>query len=169
MLRGLVVRALEAFLGPCSLLDSELPYPGGPIMALDARSRVTLVSFEPEDGAQALLTGLAAWHEMHANQLWLARLYPELPRSAADQALRLVVLMPAPLPGATLLAGSEDGLSVFTFRVLAVNGEAALLVEPVGEPHETAAPGNETADPRPGLGAGPELTDEESAFLAQIG
>ncbi len=168
VLRDLVAGSLETIIGPCSLINPELPCTGGPILALDARGRATLISFEPDDGAQALLNGLAAWHEMQAGDPWVRRLYPELSRSAPGETARLVILIPAPLPGAVLL-NDADSLGVFTFRVFTVNNESALLVEPAGFPHReapsysnagevSAAPGDETG-----------LTEEESDFLGQIG
>ncbi len=168
VLRDLVAGSLEAIIGPCSLINPELPCTGGPILALDAHRRATLISFEPDDGAQALLNGLAAWHETQAGDLWVRRLYPELSRSGPGENTHLVVLIPAPLPGAALLANT-DNLSVFTFRVFTVNNEAALLVEPAGIPRR-AAPSYSDADAVPtGPGDEPGLTEEEADFLGQIG
>ncbi|MHB8455020.1 MAG: hypothetical protein ACYDDO_10070 [Acidiferrobacterales bacterium] len=168
VLRDLVAGSLEAIIGPCSVINPELPCTGGPILALDAQRRATLISFEPDDGAQALLNGLAAWHETQAGDRWVRHLYPELSRSASGGTARLVVLIPAPLPGAALLANTDD-LSVFTFRVFTVNNEAALLVEPTGIPHR-AISSYSNADAIPAeSGDEPGLTEEESDFLGQIG
>ncbi len=167
-LRALIVASLDAFLGPTTVLDPELACTGHPVLALDAAHRLTLVSFDPGDGIQALLSGLSAWHETRAGSLWLKRLYPELHQLDGSPAPRLIVLMPELPPGISLIASDECGLEIFCFRVLAVDGQPALLVEPATEsppaPEVGAAPRH--SQPVPNVDS--ELTEEETAFLESI-
>ena len=164
-LRGLIVASLDAFLGPVTVLDAELACTGHPILALDVAHRPTLVSFDPADGNQALLSGLSAWHETRAASPWLKRLYPELHQLDGSPAPRLIVLMPELPPGISLVTSDEGGLQIFCFRVLAVDGQPALLIEPATgsspAPEVDKAPRH--SQPVPNVDS--ELTDEEAAFL----
>ncbi|MHB8345702.1 MAG: hypothetical protein ACYDHM_00705 [Acidiferrobacterales bacterium] len=164
-LRNLVASSLDAFLGPASVLDVELACTGCPILALDASRRLTLVSFDPEDGIQALLSGLTAWHETRAGQPWLKRLYPELRPPDASLVPRLIVLMPELPPGIGLIAQKEGDLQIFCFRVLAVDGQTALLVEPVTESPAAPATGPAPQSAQPVSAITAEITEEETAFL----
>lgn len=169
ILRNLVAGCLHAFLGPCTLLEPELPFSGGPMLVLRGRSDVTLISFDTQDSALALTSGLEAWEDLGANRLWFAGRHPELAPSAPAEAVRLVVLMPSSLPGADLLGRGHRNLTLFTFRVLAVNGETALLVEPVRDPADGIASDPEHGRHRNAADAGSGLTEEEIAFLEQTG
>ncbi len=158
-LRALFAASLESFLGPASVLDAELSCPGSPILALDSTGRLTLISFDAEDGIEAFLTGLAAWQETRAGTPWLRRLYPSLCQMEAPLTPRLVVLMPALPPGFELVASDRDHLQIFCFRVLSVDGQPALLVEPANRVAHglITAPGQVDTDP--------QLTVEEATFL----
>ncbi len=165
VLRDLIIASIDSFLGQSSVLDAELSCSGCPILALDAERRLMLISFDPEDGIQALLSGLAAWHETRAGSPWLRRLYPELRQADTFLPPRLVVLMPTLPPGITLLATGEDSLQIFRFRVLAVDGQTALFVEPATELPVATTVGDAPQLSRPDVGTDSNLTDEETAFL----
>ena len=167
ILRKLVAASLQNFLGPCSLLDPELPFTGAPMLVLEAHGDLVLLSFDPEDGGHALLAGLAAWNDLIANRLWLTRQYPEVAPFLQDQVPRLAVLMPTLLPGADLLVRGSNEVMIFTFRVLAVNGETALLIDAAAD-SAVNAPSRGQLVRQDKAPAAPGLTEEEEDFLDQI-
>ena len=168
-LRDLIVASLDSLAGPATLLDAELPCAGRPVLALDAARRLTLISFDPEDGIEALLSGLTAWDELRAAGPWLQKLYPMTAGELGAPLLppQLIVLTPTPLPGTNLITAGESGLKILRFRVLSVDGQAALLVEPPVQPSAAlSAGGPPLTQNRTTPTADLDLTAEEAAFLA---
>lgn len=160
-LRDLIVASLDSFLASATVLDAELSCSGSPILAFEAASGLTLISFDPEDGIEALLTGLSAWQETCAGTPWLKRLYPQLGKIEGPLSPRLVVLMPTLPPGIDLITSDPNRLQIFCFRVLLVNGQAALLIEPANQAPTPAAAAKLSIP----IDAASQLTEEETVFL----
>jgi hypothetical protein len=141
-LRDLILDNLDAILGDgARAWDDMPPVDECCLGAIDAQNDLILVSFDPTDATRALTTGLRCLDELTSELA--ARLLTPYRRPS-----RVLVLSPAPPPGSRAL--SRTGVVGWAgFRVLNVNGEFGLLLEPTapstGEPlsaRETPAAAN---------------------------
>lgn len=131
-LPALLCEALETLLGPQSrVLDASPPWADSAIFALDGNERPVLVQYDMEDGGRALLAGFATLEKLERDLHWLTRSYPEFSQGRPLILPDLVIVSPAPPPGAVRLCGESPCLRCFTFRALQINEETGLLLEPV--------------------------------------
>jgi hypothetical protein len=128
--RKLILESLGPHVGVDEIIDPELPLNGSPILALDTEGHPLIISFDTDDGAEALLMGLNAWDELQSSKPWLARLYPTLTTESISHYLRLMVLSPDLPPGARCLTEHPSFITFYTFRVLRLNTETVILIEP---------------------------------------
>jgi hypothetical protein len=167
-LRALVLASLEPVLGSATVLDESLPLEGAPALVLDGEGRATLVSFDPEDGGRALLSGLSALEAVASAGGWLAGHYPALAAPEALEGLQLLALGPT-APAGLGRTGTPPRLRVGTFRAVQVGEETGLLVDLVAHrPRrpEGPAPGPGRQQPfRTGLVT---LSAEEEAFFDRV-
>lgn len=130
VLRALLIDAVDELTGGKSqLLEPKLPWDGYPILVADAELHPVLISFDPVNSQSALLNGLQATEQIATALPWVNQVYTVL-----DQQLRpprLVVVSHDPPPGAVALLAGCPGLKLFCYRILSVNGEAGILLEPV--------------------------------------
>jgi len=90
---------------------------------------------------------------------------------------RLVVISHDPPPGTAALLANCPGLKLFSYKVLSVNGETGLLLEPVvmkdetsiGLGHHTSSPALAgSVEPASGPVAVPRLSEEEKTYFRQL-
>ena len=147
-LRHLIVENLSALLGEGARVWDEVPSLHDCCFGvLDTRNDLILVSFDAEDPTRALLNGLTSMEAL-ASDLAARLLTPYRKPS------RLLVVAPAPPPGASVLEASGF-IDWATFRVLSVNGEFGLLLEAAGShqrPLWAAASPPAAGLPRPAQG-----------------
>lgn len=154
-LRDLVVDNLAQLLGEGARPWDDMPsLHDGCLGAVDVRNELVLVSFDAEDASRALLSGLGCMEALSSDLA--ARLL-----SPYRKPGRLLVLAPTPPPGAGLFEGSGV-LEWMTFRVLSVNGEFGLLLEPAAPRQRAlwAPPPPGPAEPAPGV------AEEEAVQIA---
>lgn len=172
-LRDALVGNLADIAPDCRLLEAALPYAGAPLL-LEAGERPMLLSYDAENGARALLAGLAATERLRADAGWLARLHPSIPAANWGAPATLVVVAPSLPPGAGLIRLPMP-LRLFTFRALQVNGDTGILLETVGDsmstpsdppPDSTAPAPVKPPSSRPDAKLG--LSAAESAFFADL-
>lgn len=180
-LRTLLIDATAELAGENScLLEPKLPWDGHPILLADAGGHPVLVSFDLADSQAALVSGLHATDQLAIALPWVNQVYATLQQR--QKAPRLVVVSSEPPPGseAVLRSGSGAGLTMFSCRVLSVNGDMGILLEPLdGAPaaraavttlsHATqpAVPEVAPAAPRAAETV-PSLSDEERAYFQQL-
>ncbi|MGE0370500.1 MAG: hypothetical protein AB7Q01_01285 [Gammaproteobacteria bacterium] len=172
ILRELISDSLPHILGAgCTVVSNDLPFDGNHLLCLDADRRPVLVTFDARDGGRALLAALAAIEGLSDNRGMLYRLYPALfqrdpPHRGAvfrSEDLRLVVLSPQAPPAAAYLAHAFPALSAQTFRILEVDGDIGVLIEPAlrGTVPAGAVPPETSAPFRSGPESVVELTAQE--------
>lgn len=130
-LRQLVVNALGQIIEAPQLLDTELPWEGGPLLAIDARQQPVLVSFDAREATHAVFNGLAALDKFESNHALLARLHPKLMEPSIMSTPRLVILVGEQTAPIRNLGRSMPHAELMTFRVFQVNGQTGLFVEPL--------------------------------------
>ena len=178
ILYKLVRDSLPNILGSShEVIASNLPFEGNHILALDATQQPALVSYDGRDGGRALLTGLGVLEGLTENQAILCRLYPGLFNENGSDGLtfgiedvRLITLSPTPPPGGVHLQRALPFLCPYTFRLLEVDGEIALLLEAPLPWAETAGTRGETAPaaPRATFRTGATaLSAEEERYFAE--
>ena len=146
ILNELIFQSLEKILGtPCRIISRDLPFSGAnSLLALDRQQRPALIVFDRHDGGQALLTGLKVLDSLDSHRAWLLRLHPELldneHHALRPEDIQLYILAPTAPPGTDYLKQGFTQLHIFTFQALLINGESALLIEPV-----PAIPGQATS------------------------
>jgi len=138
-LRRLITTALGALLGNGRVVAESLSLPGLPILALDGDGNPVLISFDPEDGGQAILSGLGALEALTANGAFWLPLCPALADLENLDTLRLLVLVATPPPGARQLVARDQRVRVHTMRAVRVNGETALMTEVLSDPETPTA------------------------------
>jgi hypothetical protein len=132
-LPALISESLETLLGKrYRVLDPSPPWAESAIFALDGKNRPVLVQYDPDDGGNALLTGLATLDKLERQIHWLTRSYPEFSKGRPLVQPDLVTVSPTPPAGAIRLCRESAWLRCFTFRPLRVDDEIGLLLEPVG-------------------------------------
>lgn len=181
-LRTLLIDAADELAGENScLLEPKLPWDGHPILLADAEGHPVLVSFDLADSQAALVSGLHATDQLAVALPWVNQVYATLQQR--QKAPRLVVVSSEPPPGgeAVLRSDSGAGLTIFSCRVLSVNGDTGILLEPLdgGAPaaratattlaHSTQPAVPEVAPPAPRAAETvPPLSDEERAYFQQL-
>jgi hypothetical protein len=180
-LRTLLIDAADELAGENScLLEPKLPWDGHPILLADAEGHPVLVSFDLADGQAALVSGLHGTDQLAVALPWVNQVYATLQQR--QKAPRLVVVSSEPPPGgeAVLRSDSGAGLTIFSCRVLSVNGDTGILLEPLdGAPaaraaattlaHSTQPAVPEVAPPAPRAAETvPSLSDEERAYFQQL-
>ncbi len=176
VLRTLLIDAANELTGGKSqLLEPKLPWDGHPILVADAELHPVLISFDPVNSQSALLSGLQATEQIATALPWVNQVYAALGNQ--QRPPRLVVVSHDPPPGAAaLLVGCPD-LKLFSYKVLKVNEETGLYLEPVGRhnevsagmpPETAAAVMEEPAETPNGPVALPPLSDEEKNYFQQL-
>ena len=180
-LRTLLIDAADELAGENScLLEPKLPWDGHPILLADAEGHPVLVSFDLADSQAALVSGLHATDQLAVALPWVNQVYATLQQR--QKAPRLVVVSSEPPPGgeAVLRSGSGAGLTIFSCRVLSVNGDTGILLEPLdGAPaaraaattlaHSTQPTVPDVAPPAPRAAETvPPLSNEERAYFHQL-
>lgn len=178
VLRALLIDALDELTGDKSqLLEPKLPWDGQPILVADAEHHPVLISFDPVNSQSALLNGLQATEQIATALPWINQVYAALHKQ--QHPPRLVVISHDPPPGAAALLAGCPGLKLFSYKVLKVNEETGLLLEPVGTYDEVASSmepesGSEspimtkTREPVSGPVAVPPLSEEEKTYFRQL-
>lgn len=137
ILKELVTDSLPHILGSdYEVISDNLPFEGNHVLALDSERQPTVVAYDARDGGRALLSGLAVIEGLTDNRAMLYRLYPALFRGTQQngsifrvEEMRLAVLSSQPPPGGAYLEHAFRSLSVYTFRILEVDGKIGLLIE----------------------------------------
>jgi hypothetical protein len=137
ILKELVTDSLTNVLGEShEIISDNLPFDGHHVLAINAERRPVLIAWDGRDGGRALLAGLAAIEGLSDNRAMLYRLYPALFRGNRDSSaifriedMQLIVLAPKPPPGGSYLRQSFHNLTIYTFRILEVDGKIGLLIE----------------------------------------
>jgi hypothetical protein len=176
-LRQLVVDSIDQIVAAPQLLDAELPWEGGPLLVIDARQQPVLISFDVRDACRALFNGLAALDAFESSHALLVRLLPELTDPSITGTPRLVVLVTEAPPALTFLARMMPQLEVLTFRVLEINHQTGLFIEPIVKreaepPHVDVIEGPEAQPFEPQTIPFPErqaeLTEQENAYFRYL-
>ncbi len=174
-LRTLLIDAADELTeGESLLLEPKLPWDGYPILLADAQRRPVVISFDPLNSQAALLNGLQATEQVATALPWINQVYDALHKQLHPP--RLVVISHDPPPGAALLAGCPD-LKLFGYKVVRINQETGLLLEPVitgsdntidTAPEREPPVAAENEAPRTGPVALPTLSDEEKNYFRQL-
>jgi len=132
-LRTLLIDAADELVGADNcLLEAQLPWDGHPILLADAHRHPVLVSFDLAHSQAALLSGLHGTDQLAAALPWINQVYRQLEKR--HKPPRLVVVTGEPPPGSeAVLRASGPALSLFSCRVLSVNGDTGVLLEPLNE------------------------------------
>jgi hypothetical protein len=137
ILKELVSDSLPQILGASfEIISDNLPFEGNHVLALNSERQPTVVSYDARDGGRALLSGLAVIDGLTDNRAMLYRLYPALFRGTQQngsifrvEEMRLAVLSSKPPPGGAYLEHAFRSLSIYTFRILEIDGKIGLLIE----------------------------------------
>jgi hypothetical protein len=178
-LRGLLIDAADQLAGKDScLLEAKLPWDGYPILLADAQGHPVLVSFDAENSLAALLNGLQATEQLASALPWVNQVYSALQNR--QEPPRLVVVSGETPPGSeTVLAGSPQ-LTLFTCKVLQVNGDTGVLLERLDTPQaataaviapataQAAGSGVRRLVAAPAPDELPSLSDAERAYFQQL-
>lgn len=181
-LRALLIDAADQLAeSNCRILEAKLPWDGQPILLVDSELHPVLVSFDTGPGQSALLNGLQGAEQLAIALPWVNQVYDDLQKQ--QKAPRLVVVSREAPPGAETILSSCPDLRCFTYRILNVNGEAGIWLEPIARPAPMpaqAAPAHpvsvepitkaqpETRPTTATVTALPALSNEESAFFQQL-
>ncbi len=176
VLRTLLIDAANELTGGESqLLEPKLPWDGHPILVADAGLHPVLISFDPVSSQSALLNGLQATEQIATALPWVNQVYAALGNQ--QRSPRLVVISLDPPPGAAALLVACPGLRLFSYKVLKINEETGLYLEPVGTSDESTAtmPSSTRApimeQPREAV-KGPvalsQLSEEEKNYFQQL-
>ena len=181
-LRALLIDAADELVGTDNcLLEAQLPWDGHPILLTDANRHPVLVSFDLLNSQAALLSGLHGTDQLAAALPWINRVYRQLEQR--HKPPRLVVVTGEPPPGSqAVLRASGPALSLFSCKVLSVNGDTGILLEPLNEARlnlqlngaPTAV--KAVATPAPVMTPAPEsaadtlppLTEDERSYFQQL-
>lgn len=136
-LRALLIDAADQLTGMEScLLEPKLPWDGHPILLADAEGHPVLVSFDIENSQAALLNGLHASDQLAVALPWVNQIYTALKQQ--QKPPRLVVVTAEPPPGNEAALTGNQALRLFTCRVLRINEDTGLLLEPLNRELPTA-------------------------------
>lgn len=175
-LRALLIEAVDDLTGGKSqLLETTLPWDGHPILVADAEHHPVLISFDPINSQSALLSGLQATEQIATALPWINQVYTALHKQLRPP--RLVVISHDPPPGAAALLAGCPKLKLFSYKVVRINEETGLLLEPVitdGDTSISMTPDTEppaiarTGAPPAGPVALPTLSEKEKAYFRQL-
>lgn len=164
-LRALIVDALPSLLGVGARLWDGMPTLDEQCMGvLDTHNGLTLLSFDANDAQGALMKGLGCMEQLSGEQA--ARLLRDYRKPS-----RLLVLSPSPPPGMDVLR--RCGAATWNaLRVLRVNGELGLLMDPKAEEADDmssafAPSAFRETEPAEADAGEPALTAEEEDFFEQ--
>lgn len=135
-LRDMALEALDAVLGPTTVLARSAPLEGEPALVLDGQGAVVVVTIDGTDGARALMAGLKALDGLAAAAPWMARTLPDLPEGTSLANARLLVLAPTAPPGLARL-GAPTQVAAAEIRAVRVGEEVGLLIAPVAAALDT--------------------------------
>lgn len=171
ILRRLVTDSLETFLCVPKILEKELPWPGRPLLVLDAKIGPVLITIEGAYPDQALINGLAALERFDQDKAMLLRVYPSMAGRIGSSLPHLVVVSQRQPDGGLVLQRLCDKIHFCLFRPVEVNGELALLVDspnivsgrqPLSRDAHFDAQAEQTTDSSDGL------TEEEELYFQQL-
>lgn len=181
-LRTLLIDAADELVGADNfLLESQLPWDGHPILLADAHRHPVLVSFDLANSQAALLSGLHGTDQLAAALPWINQVYRQLEHR--HKPPRLVVVTGEPPPGsAAVLRASGPALSLFSCKVLSVNGDTGVLLEPLNEARADLQPNAAptaavavatpapvvTPTPASATDTLPPLTEDERSYFQQL-
>ncbi len=179
-LRTLLIDSADELAGKqSSVLEAKLPWDGHPMLLADALGHPILVSFELENSQAALVNGLVAIEQLTAALPWINQVYT--PLGEQQRLPRLVLVSPESPPGSTAILASCPNLSLFSYRILSINGDTGLLLERLsGYPlPEATQPEQNRASSAPvqavvetgtsnGDSTPPALSNEERAYFQQL-
>ncbi len=152
-LAQLVADNLPRLLPDVDFTEDQVPRIGENCLQIETADRTILIAFEVEDGRKALVAGLEVLDD------------PDI--TGEPELLILSRFQP---PGLRLLS-RLPGLSWQSIRVLTVNGELGLLIEPVPQPHAARPPAPAAVvEPESTPAADPEdnLSEEEENYFQQL-
>jgi hypothetical protein len=172
-LRALLIDAADELIGENhQMLEPKLPWDGHPILMVDASLHPVLISFDPEQGQAALLSGLQAAEQLTVALPWINQVYDALQQQQLPP--RLVVISKEPPAGTAMLASSQQ-LSVFSYKALRVNGETGLWLERLDAATEADSEPATVFEPQavlvsnvPDKDALPPLSKEETSYFQQL-
>jgi len=171
ILRRLVTDSLETFLCVPKILEKELPWPGRPLLVLDAKIGPVLITIEGAYPDQALINGLVALERFDKDKAMLSRAYPSMAGRLGSSFPHLVVVSQRQPEGGRVLQKLCDKIHFCLFRPVEVNGELALLIDspnmvsgrqPLSRDARFNAQAERTADSSDGL------TEEEELYFQQL-
>ena len=136
ILQELIFQSMERIIGgPHTIITRDLPVSGHHVLATDSVQQPVLVTFDPGDGGRAFLAAMSALEHIKNNRGWLFRLYPSLFNQANPQHhalrvedMRVILVVPEPPPGSSLLCKLIPQLHIFTFQAISINGDIGLLL-----------------------------------------
>lgn len=172
-LRALLIDAAAELIGENNqILEPKLPWDGHPILMVDTDLHPVLISFDPEQSQAALLNGLKAAEQLTTALPWINQVYDALRNQ--QRSPRLVVVSQEPPAGGALLSSSQN-LSLFTYKVLRVNGETGLWLERQDKavhgdtkPEITSKPPTVVTTVSQDGESLPSLSEEESNYFQQL-
>jgi hypothetical protein len=129
VLRRLVTESLETFLCVPKILEKELPWPGRPLLVLDAKIGPVLISIDGAYPEQALINGLSALERFDHEKSILARAYPSMAGRLGSGFPNLIVVSQRQPDGGLVLQKLCEKIHFCLFRPVEVNGELALLID----------------------------------------
>lgn len=179
-LRTLLLDSADELAGEqSSLLEAKLPWDGHPILLADSLGHPVLVSFELENSQAALVNGLVAIEQLTAALPWINQVYS--PLGQKQQPPRLALVSPEPPPGSTAILATCPNLSLFSYRILSINGDTGLWLERISGLSTPVAtrPGHDRSHATPvqavvqtatvnGNTEPPSLSNEESNYFQQL-
>ena len=133
VLRRLVLQSMDTFLCGPKVLETTLPWPGNPILVLDAKKGPVLISMDDSHPEQALVNGLSALELFNENKSILVRAYPSMSGRLSESLPHLIVIGQQRPVGCVAIQKLSDKIRCYQFRTIEVNGELGLLIDPVDE------------------------------------
>ena len=180
-LRTLLIDAADELAGEhYHLLEAKLPWDGHPMLLDDSLGNPVLVSFEPENSQAALVNGLVATEQLAAALPWINQVYEPLRQQ--QRPPKLVIVSPEPPAGSKAILSACPNLSLFSYRVLDINGNTGLWLEKTSSSPPATTLSRQHSETRQSSVQPvtvvktadnsktdlPALSDEESAYFQQL-
>jgi hypothetical protein len=169
-LRALLLEVTEELSGPgATVLETRMNCEGNPILMKDAGLHPVVVSFDLENGEQALIRGLQAVELLTTALPWLNQVYADLQEE--HRSVKLVVVSRKPVPGSAAILATCPALQLYLFRLLHIDDEPRLWLEclsadsAIGESAATDSAATRSANDEDGL---PVLSEEEANYFRQL-
>jgi len=171
ILRRLVTDSLETFLCVPKILEKELPWPGRPLLVMDAKIGPVLIAVDGTYPDQALINGLGALEQFDQDKAMLSRAYPSMAGRLGSSLPHLVVVSQRQPHGGVVLQKLCDKIHFCLFRPVEVDGELALLIDSPNivsgrQPLSRDAHFNAQAEQTTEFADG--LTEEEELYFQQL-